>query len=293
MLDANPRFGINIVQHVAAQARKLPGKSHFTWKGYRGSGLAGGSYFRTAAIADAFSDENVMAINWGHLMPSDSMRLLSSDFAMPIALSMRGYEYGPWLDIIQKDLPNQPNVSVFAFQHYGSGVQKPEYTNVHIDSEALTRMAKGIPAAFVDTKVCYFCWDPVAYQQQWGSLGNNDRCANLLPAPCFNVSNIAWPFRHKKPDPPADNCIVIGGTDVVTVKECEGVPYNRKTNSRTWRDGCTVLYENGTLPWTGLCLDGFRDPVYRCDTIDDCRNNFQKCAPWESAEDALAMHIDS
>ena len=34
MLDANPRFGIGIVQHVAAQARKLPGKSHFTWSGY-------------------------------------------------------------------------------------------------------------------------------------------------------------------------------------------------------------------------------------------------------------------
>ena len=77
------------------------------------------------------------------------------------ALHVYRYEYGPWLDIIQKDLPNQPNVSVFAFQHYGSGVKKPEYTNVHIDSETLTRLAKGIPAAFVDTKVCFFCWDPV------------------------------------------------------------------------------------------------------------------------------------
>jgi hypothetical protein len=49
-----------------------------------------GSYFRTAAIADAFADENVNAINWAYLLPLDSMRLHSSDFAMPIALSYRG-----------------------------------------------------------------------------------------------------------------------------------------------------------------------------------------------------------
>ena len=77
------------------------------------------------------------------------------------ALRVHRYEYGPWLDIIQKDLPNQPNVSVFAFEHYGRSVKKPEYNNIHIDSETLTRLAKGIPAAFVDTKVCFFCWDPV------------------------------------------------------------------------------------------------------------------------------------
>jgi len=50
---------------------------------YHGSGLAGGSYFRTDAILDAFSDENVANINWTQLMQYDSKRVFSSDFAMP------------------------------------------------------------------------------------------------------------------------------------------------------------------------------------------------------------------
>ena len=118
------------------------------------------------------------------------------------------------------------------------------------------------------------------YQEQWAAIGNHDRCANLLPAPCFNISRIAWPFRKKPRDAPHDECILIGGTDLVTVEECTGVPYNRKGSGREWKDGCQLLYENGTLPWSGFCLDGYREPVHKCDTIDDCRNHFEKCEPW-------------
>lgn len=67
---------------------------------YHGSGLAGGTYFRSAAILDAFSDEKVAAINFTQMMTFDSARVLSSDFAMPIALSMAGYTYSPWNDSI-------------------------------------------------------------------------------------------------------------------------------------------------------------------------------------------------
>lgn len=49
-----------------------------------------GSYFRTAAIVDAFSDDHVDKINWAYLHEYDSARLHSSDFAMPIALIYRG-----------------------------------------------------------------------------------------------------------------------------------------------------------------------------------------------------------
>lgn len=126
--DSNPRFGPPLVKFVEAQARKLPGKQDFKWW-YHGTGLAGGSYFRTAAILDAFSDDAISKINWGHLLQFDSKRVFSSDFAMPIALSYAGYTYAPWSEIVQKDLPNQPLDGTWAFEHYGRGVQggKPEY----------------------------------------------------------------------------------------------------------------------------------------------------------------------
>lgn len=73
------------------------------------------------------------------------------------------YEYGPWLDIIQHDLPNQPNVTTYAFEHYGRNVQKPEYTIAHVDVATLNRMAKGVPAKFLEYRECFFCWDPVEY----------------------------------------------------------------------------------------------------------------------------------
>lgn len=64
-------------------------------------GLAGGSYFRTAAVLDAFSDEALAEMDWDFFLKHDSHRVFSSDFAMPLALSLRGYTYGPWKDIRQ------------------------------------------------------------------------------------------------------------------------------------------------------------------------------------------------
>ena len=48
---------------------------------------------------------------------------------MPIALSWAGYQYKPWPDIIQWSMPDQPNVTEYAFEHYSRGVKggKPEY----------------------------------------------------------------------------------------------------------------------------------------------------------------------
>jgi hypothetical protein len=55
--------------------------------------LAGGSYFRTSAILDAFSDAAINDIDWDLAECYESKRLYSSDFAMPIVLAARGYRF--------------------------------------------------------------------------------------------------------------------------------------------------------------------------------------------------------
>ena len=53
-------------------------------------GLAGGSYFRTTALLDAFS----APIDWAHLQALEP-RMVSSDVAYPVVLALRGYTTYP------------------------------------------------------------------------------------------------------------------------------------------------------------------------------------------------------
>lgn len=64
-------------------------------------GLAGGSCFRTAAILDAFAPENVARIDWEELVKKEGDKALSSDFAMIVVLSARGYVVYPWEEAAQ------------------------------------------------------------------------------------------------------------------------------------------------------------------------------------------------
>ena len=54
ILDHNGDFGANLVSYVERLAHQLPGKENFKWE-YKGTGLAGGSYYKRTAILEAFS----------------------------------------------------------------------------------------------------------------------------------------------------------------------------------------------------------------------------------------------
>lgn len=96
--------------------------------------LCGGSFFRTSAILDAFSDAAVAELDWPTYLALWSKNVFSSDFAMPVVLGNRGYTYSPWREMLQRELgsldgrfSDQPREA--AFEHYGRGVEggKPTY----------------------------------------------------------------------------------------------------------------------------------------------------------------------
>jgi len=65
-------------------------------------GLAGGSYLRSAALLDAFSPENVKNIDWEGIKKEEGVdKSVSSDFAMLVALSARGWTVYPWEESAQ------------------------------------------------------------------------------------------------------------------------------------------------------------------------------------------------
>eukprot|EP00040_Diaphanoeca_grandis_P032174 m.194510 g.194510 ORF g.194510 m.194510 type:complete len:410 (+) comp32532_c0_seq1:264-1493(+) len=180
MQDNNYHFPQPLVDYVEKKAQSE--KPDFKW-GYQGSGLAGGSYFKTSVIKEAFSDEKVAQFDWAIALKLDGNRVLSSDFAMPILLSASGFQYRPWKDLIQKDLPNQPVVDTFAFEHYGRGVDggKPEY-NLVLHSWRDEILFSPKPAIFQKKQVvCHICWNISAYVENWGTTD----CANPHPTPNY------------------------------------------------------------------------------------------------------------
>eukprot|EP00039_Didymoeca_costata_P028252 m.20481 g.20481 ORF g.20481 m.20481 type:complete len:414 (-) comp6860_c0_seq1:140-1381(-) len=173
--DANPGFG-----HLMTGYIEGIGKKHrdFNWT-YIQSGLAGGAYFRTAAVLDAFSDAAIASLNWTMIEALDTKRVFSSDFSMPIVLSARGYTYGPWRDIGQYDLrgndvTNQPRWA--AIQHYGRGVAggKPTY-NLQVAEEFKNLAKQGRFGK--SSNNCQRCYTLEDYRKKWGSLDCTNRLA--------------------------------------------------------------------------------------------------------------------
>lgn len=76
----------------------------FKWtKTAMSAGLAGGAYFRREAILDAFSDENMMKLDWNMLGERATKEVYSSDFAMQFALAARGWHIAPWEETAQME----------------------------------------------------------------------------------------------------------------------------------------------------------------------------------------------
>eukprot|EP00039_Didymoeca_costata_P024361 m.10082 g.10082 ORF g.10082 m.10082 type:complete len:402 (+) comp4198_c0_seq1:206-1411(+) len=173
--DANGRFGHPLVNYLQNMGRKVrPG---FTWN-YTGSGLAGGSYFKTSVILDAFNDHAVNDFNFTEFQSLDSFRIFSSDFAMPLLLSAKGYNYEPWREIRQEDMQNGVQPLDSAFAHYGSGRpgRKPTYS-IDLDLGDPGQYYK--ESTYLKNRVfqlCQQCYSLKQYKARFGS----DECTNHL-----------------------------------------------------------------------------------------------------------------
>lgn len=171
-------FGCREAVERLAQER-VPG---FKWveKSMR-AGLAGGAYFRADAIFDAFSDENVMKIDWNAVADQCSKEIYSSDFAMQYALAARGWPVHAWHDCAQmdKDKDNPltgPKDS--AFRHYCSCYPggKPTY-RLQVKDEDRS-LYKPAPDKYRNLNaVCQVCYNHTRYVELWGS----DECTNSHP----------------------------------------------------------------------------------------------------------------
>ena len=156
-------------------------------------GLCGGSYFRSKAILDAFSPEHVMRIDWKNLREKEGDKTMSSDFAMLVALSARGWTVYPWEESAQhfQDVPMEPsellefrkrwpacNASA-AFQHN----HKELYHANISDSE------RAVIAHFVDVPADTTCHGCVWYKD-----GRPESVMKVPSDPPDNEGEFRFPF---------------------------------------------------------------------------------------------------
>lgn len=179
--------GAEYVQNLARE--RQPG---FKWtRENQEAGLCGGSYYRSAAVLDAFSDENVAKIDWNMLGEKFSKEIYSSDFAMQFALAARGYTIMPWNESAQmhqdKEIPLSGPKDA-AFRHYSGPVGKPTY-ELKLQKED-SKLAKERPAKYQGKDPnCQVCYSFQRYVQLWGS----PKCTNSLP---FEYSDLMLKRYH-------------------------------------------------------------------------------------------------
>lgn len=71
-------------------------------------GLAGGSYFRTAAVLDSFAPERVVNIDFLGFKQEMGNNAFTSDLIMHVALTMRGWTVYPWKECAQNMTKGAP-----------------------------------------------------------------------------------------------------------------------------------------------------------------------------------------
>uniref|UniRef100_A0A7S2IW21 Uncharacterized protein n=1 Tax=Zooxanthella nutricula TaxID=1333877 RepID=A0A7S2IW21_9DINO len=171
-------FGLReYVEQLAAQ--RAPG---FAWtKKAMQAGLAGGSYFRTAAVLDAFSDEAVAKIDWNYVAERVTKEVFSSDFAMQYALAARGWHIEAWEDSAQMSRdPDMPSAGPkdAAFRHYCACYPggKPTY-KLHLAREDKALVAEPPKVYSQTNSVCQLCYNHSRYVELWGS----SMCTSAIP----------------------------------------------------------------------------------------------------------------
>jgi len=175
-----PKRSFRFAEHVEKLAQnRAPG---FQWSAESmQAGLCGGAYFRTEAVLDAFSDENMMRIDWNLLGESVDKEIFSSDFAMQYALAARGWRVGIWEEVAQMDKDKEVPLTGSrdaAFRHYCSCYPggKPTY-NLKLRPEDEDLFAPAPAEYTVPNSNCQLCYNLDRYVENWGS----PKCTNRLP----------------------------------------------------------------------------------------------------------------
>eukprot|EP00419_Tripos_fusus_P007956 CAMPEP_0172680470 /NCGR_PEP_ID=MMETSP1074-20121228/16784_1 /TAXON_ID=2916 /ORGANISM="Ceratium fusus, Strain PA161109" /LENGTH=622 /DNA_ID=CAMNT_0013498801 /DNA_START=46 /DNA_END=1914 /DNA_ORIENTATION=- len=163
----NPSFGQPAIDYLERKGRERNPDFRILWTHF---GLTGGSYFRSEAILDAFALEHINKLDYVGLEANMHEPAWSSDLAMHLALSARGWEVYPWKECAQnfldapKDEAGKRKFAALwpalnegaAFEH-----NHKEHYNDHLDKED-EKLLAGIPYGPPDV-TCHGCvwydWD--------------------------------------------------------------------------------------------------------------------------------------
>ncbi|CAE7753887.1 unnamed protein product, partial [Symbiodinium sp. CCMP2456] len=91
--DYNPSTHKETLEYLGRMGRERDPNFNVSWPHF---GLAGGSYFKAEAILDAFDPKWLRRIDWEGMKGREGDKVMSSDFAMLVALSARGWTVYPW-----------------------------------------------------------------------------------------------------------------------------------------------------------------------------------------------------
>jgi len=94
----NPALSLDTVAYLERLGRERNPGFRLNWPHF---GLTGGAYFRTEAVLDAFAPENVARLDFVGLFKAEYEKVWSSDLAMHLALSARGWDVYPWKECAQ------------------------------------------------------------------------------------------------------------------------------------------------------------------------------------------------
>jgi len=94
----NPSFGQPAIDYFERKGRERNPDFKILWTHF---GLTGGSYFRSEAILDAFAPAHINQLDYAGIGANMYEASWSSDLAMHLALSARGWVVYPWKECAQ------------------------------------------------------------------------------------------------------------------------------------------------------------------------------------------------
>ena len=95
------KTSVATMSYIERLARETEPCFVMRWTHY---GLAGGSYFRSLAIRDALSPENLRRMDWNFILHHTRVvKAIASDFAVHLAISARAWNVYPWQEVSMSD----------------------------------------------------------------------------------------------------------------------------------------------------------------------------------------------
>ena len=175
---ARTAFPTELVKWIESLGQQyVPG---FKWEHGR-SPMGSGSYIRTGALINAFSDEAVDNFDWDKaesLMQSDLV--YSAEYATALLLAARGYTWKPWGEVVRREIegvfppPANAPPTTSAFEQFGNSLPcgKPPLNIEVAESQGeLFEFYQGKQhRAKLEETTCKKCYSREKYLAMWGTL---------------------------------------------------------------------------------------------------------------------------